>query len=449
MDQKGQSKTEEYAIEVNDVDKSFWIPDEHVGSFKGYFLQPWKIFMKKGKKFEALSDISFKVRRGEFVGIIGRNGSGKSTLLKLIAGIYAADKGNIVINGKLVPFLELGVGFNPDLSARENIFLNGTILGMSKKFLDTKIEEILTFAGVSKFADTPIKNFSSGMTVRLAFSIAVQAKADIYLLDEVLAVGDDAFRRKSMKKIKELINSGVTVLYVSHDLSNVEELTDRAIWIDDSRVKIDGNPAQVVEEFQLSMLPEHERSQYILARKNLGKSKELKGFSNSRDIDKVIQVAELKTDNGDGRAHITAIEIFNKSGRRIEKFKPGEDLKVIFKAEIYERIENPVAYFGLRDKVDYELFAVNTHRKGNNRIPILKSGDKLEVEFNFKCNINPGEYSIWVHLGDPMIEGKGKGTTTSIIKSLYNINIEGFQPVLERNWSGKILTDYTYNINIK
>ncbi|MBN1331485.1 ABC transporter ATP-binding protein [Candidatus Dojkabacteria bacterium] len=251
---KTQKENDDVVLEVKDVDKSFWIPDERINSFKGYFLQPWKLFKKQGRKFDALSDITFTVKKGEFVGIVGKNGSGKSTLLKLIAGIYAPNKGEIKIHGQLVPFLELGVGFNPELSARENIFLNGTILGMSKKFLRTKVQEILAFAEVEEFADTPIKNYSSGMAVRLAFAIAIQAKADIYLLDEVLAVGDAGFSRKSMGKISELINTGVTVLYVSHDLESVKNLADRVIWLKGGRIEQMGEPGEIVDDFITSLM---------------------------------------------------------------------------------------------------------------------------------------------------------------------------------------------------
>lgn len=238
-----------YAIEVSDVDKTFVIPNEKTLSFKSYFLHPTKFFKNKDVEFEALKDISFKIKKGEFVGVIGKNGSGKSTLLKILAGIYSADSGIIKINGRLVPFLELGVGFNPELSARENVYLNGTILGMSRKFLKSKIDEIIDFAEIREFANTPIKNFSSGMAVRLAFSIAIQSHAEIYLLDEVLSVGDVGFREKSMKKMMELIGNGATVLFVSHDMASITKLSDRVMWLKGGRIEEIGNPKKVVGNF--------------------------------------------------------------------------------------------------------------------------------------------------------------------------------------------------------
>lgn len=244
-----KKQTTGYTIKVHDIDKSFWIPEERNMSLKSYFLRPWKLFNQKGHKFDALKDISFQVKKGEFVSIIGRNGSGKSTLLKIIAKIYSPEKGEVKINGTMVPFLELGVGFNPELSAKENVYLNGTILGMSRKFLKRKMDEIIGFAEIAEFINTPLKNFSSGMAVRLAFAIAVQAKADIYLLDEVLSVGDVGFRTKSMAKMKELIEDGATVIYVSHDMDSVKEFSDRVIWLQNGRIVAEGNPTKTVDEF--------------------------------------------------------------------------------------------------------------------------------------------------------------------------------------------------------
>ncbi|MBD3280649.1 ATP-binding cassette domain-containing protein [Candidatus Dojkabacteria bacterium] len=447
---KSTSKNKsEYAIEVDDIDKSFWIPDEKVGSLKGYFLQPWRLFRKQGKRFDALSDISFKVKKGEFVGIIGRNGSGKSTLLKLLAGIYSPDKGNININGKLVPFLELGVGFNPDLSARENIFLNGVILGMSKKFLDSRVEEILEFAGVTKFADTPIKNFSSGMTVRLAFAIAIQAKADIYLLDEVLAVGDDAFRRKSMKKIKQLINSGVTVLFVSHDLSSVETLTDRTIWIDDSRVVMNSKPSAVVEKFQLSMLPKSERGRFLEAREKLKEVKGLERVAAGRNVDRVLELSKLKTDIGDGRARIEEVGIYDKAGKKVDKIFIDQEFSVKVKFRIKKRIENPIAYVSFRKDANTPLMDFNTPVNKDTILPPLEQNTTLIVEFSAKNILNSGIYHLLVFLSDSGKFGKGLGTFATRIDSYQTVEVVEGEKDRNREWRGFIHIPYSVKTSIK
>jgi len=240
-------KQKKNILKVNNISKSFIVPSEKKESIKSYFVNP---FHRVGKrKFEVLKDINLSVKRGEFLGIIGRNGSGKSTLLKILAGIYKADKGSIEINGKIVPFLELGVGFNPELSGRENIFLNGTILGMSRKFLDKKFEDIVDFAEIWEFIDLPLKNYSSGMQVRLAFSIAIQSDADLYLIDEVLAVGDVSFQEKCFDVFRRIKKEGKSLILVSHSQESIELFCDRAIWIEHGEKRFDGTPKDVFYEY--------------------------------------------------------------------------------------------------------------------------------------------------------------------------------------------------------
>lgn len=239
----------EIAIKVQNVSKTFYIHEDAKFTLKSLFASLFH--QGKTRQFKALEDVSFEVYKGEFIGLIGRNGSGKSTLLKLVAGIYDPDKGGkIDYLGRLVPFLELGVGFNNELTGRENIYLNGTILGMTKEFLNSRFNEIVEFAELKDFIDVPVKNYSSGMTIRLAFSIAVQTKADIYLLDEVLAVGDIAFQKKSEAKMLELINRGATVIYVSQSTGKIKELSDRVIYLKDHKVEMIGDPNTVTLQYE-------------------------------------------------------------------------------------------------------------------------------------------------------------------------------------------------------
>jgi len=240
---------EETAILVKNLNKTFFIHEDKKSTMRALFTS----FFNQGKtrQFNALQNINFEIKRGEFVGIVGRNGSGKSTLLKILAGIYNADKGSTVeAKGSMVPFLELGVGFNPDLSGRENIFLNGTIIGMTNKFLQEKFDEIVEFAELKNFIDVPVKNYSSGMMVRLAFSIAIQSNADIYLLDEILAVGDENFQKKSANVIRRLKKEGKTIVYISHSMESIKAYCDRALLVDRSELKMDGNPYLVTEEYR-------------------------------------------------------------------------------------------------------------------------------------------------------------------------------------------------------
>jgi len=250
-------KKNDIVIKIKNISKKFNIPTEKTNTFRSYFLNPFH--RSKTKTFRALKSISLNIKKGEFIGIIGDNGSGKSTLLKIIAGIYTPDKGEIIVNGKIVPFLELGVGFNPELSGRENIFLNGTILGMKRKFLEKKFNDIIEFAGLEKFMDLPLKNYSSGMQVRLAFSIAIQTKADIYLLDEILSVGDASFQEKCLDKVNELKSKGATIIFVSHSLETIKSFCSKVIWLDDGKIKSVGSADKVVSDYIQSINKETEK----------------------------------------------------------------------------------------------------------------------------------------------------------------------------------------------
>jgi len=236
------------AIIVDHVSKTFRIPHNPRNTIKDRFIS---LFQKSTtENFKTLDNIDFTVNKGEFVGIIGRNGSGKSTLLKIIAGIYTPDIGTVTTKGKVVPFLELGVGFNAELTGRENVFLNGAILGMKRSFLVKKYQEIVDFAELEGFMDLQIKKYSSGMMVRLAFSIAIQTSADIFILDEVLAVGDAGFQKKSSDKIMELRANGATVLFVTHGMGDIRRLCDRAILIENHVVKQIGDPDEVADTYE-------------------------------------------------------------------------------------------------------------------------------------------------------------------------------------------------------
>ena len=221
------------SLEITNISKTFRIPIDN--TLRSIFYNLYK--HKQYKEYIALKDISFNVEKGEWLGVIGRNGSGKSTLLKIIAGIYEPDSGIVKKQGLLIPFLELGVGFNQNLSARENIYLNGTILGMTKKDIDEKFDAIVKFAEIRKFLDAPLKIYSSGMRVRLAFAIATQAEGDIYLLDEVLAVGDFVFREKCEAVFDELRRKEKTVIFVSHSMKSVKDICDKVLWLEDAKVK--------------------------------------------------------------------------------------------------------------------------------------------------------------------------------------------------------------------
>ncbi|MBQ2637949.1 ABC transporter ATP-binding protein [Candidatus Saccharibacteria bacterium] len=236
-----------YAIEVKNLSKSFKLPTEKSSGLKQAIFNRLK-GIKGYTKQEVLKDISFKVKKGEFLGIVGRNGSGKSTLLKTLSQIYVPDSGKIKVNGSLVPFIELGVGFNPELTGKENIYLNGALLGFSNQEMDEMYDEIVAFAELEPFMNQKLKNYSSGMQVRLAFSIAIRAKGDILILDEVLAVGDAAFQEKCNQYFSGL-KGEQTVIIVTHDMENVRRFCDRAILLEDGKIIKDGKPEKVAESY--------------------------------------------------------------------------------------------------------------------------------------------------------------------------------------------------------
>src|SRR3954452_4044183 len=235
------------AIEVQDLHKSFRIPTNRVDSLKERVVHP---FAARGhRQLHALDGVSFEVRQGEFFGIVGRNGSGKSTLLKLLASIYRADAGTIRMAGRLAPFIELGVGFNHDLTARENVVLNGVMMGLTPGEMRRRLDAVIEFAELGEFADLKLKNYSSGMLVRLAFAVMMEADADILLIDEVLAVGDASFQQKCADAFRQMKAQGKTIVLVTHEMATVEAYCHRAMLISEGRVQHIGDPGAVGRDY--------------------------------------------------------------------------------------------------------------------------------------------------------------------------------------------------------
>lgn len=239
----------EPAVIVKDLYKTFKLPHEHHSGIKQLIVN----FTKNKSGYETqkvLNGVSFEIKKGEFFGIVGRNGSGKSTLLKLLAGIYTPDKGLVRVNGSLTPFIELGVGFNPELSGRENVYMNGALLGFSNAEMDEMYDDIVDFAELEKFMDQKLKNYSSGMQVRLAFSVAIRARSDVLLIDEVLAVGDQAFQQKCFDYFADLKQQGQTVILVTHDMNAVKQFCDSALLINKGNIELIGKPDRVALEYE-------------------------------------------------------------------------------------------------------------------------------------------------------------------------------------------------------
>jgi len=235
------------AISVAGVNKTFRLPHEIRSTLKEHFMHPFR--QVSYDENHALRDVSFEIERGEFFGIIGPNGSGKSTLLKVMAGIYRPDEGTVRVAGRLSPFIELGVGFDPELTARDNVWINATLLGLTRRELKARFDEIIEFAELQRFVDQKLKNYSSGMQVRLAFSIAIRVPFDILLLDEVLAVGDAAFQEKCLGSFEEMRRDGKTIVLVSHDLGTIADFSDRVLLVHEGRADMVGPPDAVLERY--------------------------------------------------------------------------------------------------------------------------------------------------------------------------------------------------------
>lgn len=314
------------AVSVRDIHKEFILPQSKNTSFKQAAVN----IVKKNNKVtqKVLDGISFDVNKGDFFGIVGRNGSGKSTLLKLLAGVYTPTSGEIVINGGLTPFIELGVGFNPELSGRDNVYLNGALLGYDRKQMSEVYDEIVDFAELGPFMDQKLKNYSSGMQVRLAFSIAIKAKNEILIFDEVLAVGDEAFQRKCLNVFEKYKAEGQTVILVTHDMETVRKYCNRAILIGEGELILQGSPQQVADEYsrmnQAQIDKEtksHNKGRYSnLGVRTLDENRRVQQSFDTGDS----MTLEIKWPQFESLHSIT-IDLFKQSGEHVGGFKSEKD----------------------------------------------------------------------------------------------------------------------------
>ena len=239
-------------IKLKNVGMRFNLGIEKSFSFKQLFISTLSFKKKKKDYFWALKGIDLEISKGDVIGFVGSNGAGKSTLLKIVSGVMKPTTGKVQVNGVISPMIELGAGFDPELTARENIFLNGAVLGYSEQFINNKFEDIVNFSELRDFLDVPIKNFSSGMTARLAFSIATIVEPEILIVDEILSVGDLNFQEKSRKKMEEMIKGGTTVLYVSHSLESIKSICNKAVWLEQGKIKTIGDPTEVCDAYYFS-----------------------------------------------------------------------------------------------------------------------------------------------------------------------------------------------------
>ena len=343
-----QNKTEQKntpAISAKNISKEFRIPHEKITTLRSAFVN---IFKKNNyETFYALKDVSFEVKKGEFFGILGRNGSGKSTLLKILAGVYIADKGSAKAHGLISPFLELGIGFNPELSGRDNIYLNATVLGLSEKEIDAKFDSIVAFSELERFIDQKLKNYSSGMSVRLAFSVSIHANREILLMDEVLAVGDANFQAKCLREFARYKEMGKTVILVTHDIATVQRYCDRAMLLRAGEVAMLGSAEEVGNEYiyqnmsdeEKRIIKEQEQAK-IKAEKDIVRaqmeSEKLRGKALGEEkahleAEKQRQAEEqkrLEEERKNKIAEITGVEFLDKDGKVKNTFETGEAMNI-------------------------------------------------------------------------------------------------------------------------
>jgi ABC-2 type transport system ATP-binding protein len=354
----------EIAIKVNHVSKNFVLPHERVSSIKNLLTGSSSRRRGSQETQYALKNISFEVKKGEFFGIVGRNGSGKSTLLKILANIYQPTKGEISTNGKLVPFIELGVGFNPELTGRENVYLNGAMLGFSQKEVASMYDDIVRFAELEKFMDQKLKNYSSGMQVRLAFSMATRSNADILLVDEVLAVGDADFQRKCFNYFSKLKNDKTTVVFISHDMTAIREYCDRAMLIEDSEVVDIGPTDKIAEKYLQLFMVEEEKTE---------EDEELP----ENDLERW----------GDKKLMITNVSSSASS----------KEIRVSIEAKARTDFAKPVVGLRIRDKAGAEITGTNTKYEKANLKNLVKD-EVLKLEWVFANVLRDGDYMVDVAL---------------------------------------------------
>ncbi len=374
---------ENAAVKVEHVTKTYKIYDDPKDRFKEALGigGKGKIY---AKNHYALKDVSFEVRKGEIVGIVGRNGSGKSTILKILTGVLNQTKGNVEVDGKVSALLELGAGFNMEYTGRRNIYLNATMMHISKAEIEKRIPDILNFADIGEYIDQPVKTYSSGMFVRLAFAVAINVDPDILIVDEALAVGDVRFQLKCMDKFMEFIEAGKTILFVTHDINSVKRFCNRAIWLNQGKLILDGNTDEVTDRYLDFIKSEMSIEQYMEQKDEGDDSKEYKQDVDVSGID-IVKIHEL--------------HMMNAAYKEIQEIQHGQ--KVILKVSYLvadESIVNPLLGVAIR-RIDNEYICGINTKLDNVRIPWKKGYN--EIELTYSCfNLTGGEYYFDVGIYD-------------------------------------------------
>jgi ABC-2 type transport system ATP-binding protein len=364
---------------VDGVSKTFSIPREQVHTLKERALHP---FRRGGHDdLRALRDVSFAVEPGEFFGIVGRNGSGKSTLLKCLAGIYRIDSGRIYVDGRMSTFIELGVGFNMDLAAYDNVLLNATMLGLSPRAARARYDRIIDFAELREFADLKLKNYSSGMLVRLAFAVMIQVDAEILLIDEVLAVGDAAFQQKCYDEFARIRRSGTTVLFVTHDMSAVQRFCDRAVLLEHGRRVEIGEPQKVGDRYLQLNFSQDARA----AEAREAGDAAAAAPAEDADADEDVRL-------GDGKAEIVEVWFADEHGERVEVLPSRRPCSFHVRVRVHERLEDPLVGINIHNSAGEHVWGANNEL--GDRAGVFEPGEELSFALRFTNLLAPDRY--WV-----------------------------------------------------
>ncbi|MBM3707512.1 MAG: ABC transporter ATP-binding protein [Actinobacteria bacterium] len=391
------------AMEVRNVTKHYIIRHQKNPSLKDTILKGREMY----EKFSALEDITFSVNHGETFGIIGSNGSGKSTLLKIIAKVLKPTSGEVIVNGTVSALLELGAGFHTDLTGRENIYLNASILGLKRKDINKRFDDIIEFSELEQFIDMPVKSYSSGMYMRLGFSIAINVNPDILLVDEVLAVGDQSFQSKCYKVIYDFMHRGKTIIIVSHDLDTISDLCGRVIFLKKGKIEDMGDSIRVVNRYR-AYVEEIER-QRIIEQQRIERKKIFKSIIDSKrkiidgeEIDRISKLGvgeEFKNRFGSGEAEVTKIEMLDEAGNLIDFCKSDAAVQIAFEVKFKNIVENPIFGIRITDHRNFVVYGTNSRLLGI-KTDAYKHGDKVRVIFKQKINLIGGQYFVTVSVGN-------------------------------------------------
>ncbi|MBZ5622327.1 MAG: ABC transporter ATP-binding protein [Acidobacteriia bacterium] len=386
------------AVEFQGVSKSYAIYDSPGNRLKELLSLNR---LKRHQDFWALHDVTFHVKRGETFCIVGENGSGKSTLLQMVAGILQPSGGTVAVNGRVSALLELGAGFNLEFSGRDNVYLNGSILGFSTRQIDQRYKDIEDFAEIGAFINQPVKTYSSGMVVRLAFAVAIHVDPDILLVDEALAVGDIYFRQRCMRKVHELRARGITILFVSHAVSDVKAIGDRVLWLDHGRVVEVGQPERVIAKYLAAMTQKD--STYL--RLKAGTEEQRPRVGPVRAPEVVETIPNIDHRYGDGRAEVIGIAIFDERGRTAHLLEPCSHIVVRISVRAKEDVALPMVGFMLRNQLGMDFSGTNTAREGH-EMPPMQSGDIYTVDFHVELpELYPASFSFSPAIADGTLEG--------------------------------------------